>query len=201
VTPTDYHPALVEFVRGQAKPPDKFSHMARLDRLAREVGAGLAHDADVVFAAVWLHDLGVFHGHRPEEIERLATWDHTAYAMRQAPAILATFGFPAGKVPAVVEAIRTHMPSGSPTTVEGEIVRDADILEQLGAVTVLRTAAKVGRDTRFPTLAEVAAALQKQLDVLPGLIRLPTTCRLAEPRMEALRRFLADLHDEAGDEL
>ena len=69
------------------------------------------------------------------------------------------------------------------------------------AVTVLRTAAKVGRDTRFPTLAEVAAALHRQLDTLPGLIRLPTTCRLAEPRIEALRRFLDELRAEAGDDL
>jgi uncharacterized protein len=198
---TDFRPALVEYIRGQAKPPDKFSHMARLDRLTREVGAGLEYDADVVFAAVWLHDLGVFHGHRPEAIEELARWDHTAYAMAQAPAILTRLGFPAGKVSAVVEVIRTHMPSGSPTTVEGEIVRDADILEQLGAVTVLRTAAKVGRDTRFPTLAEVAAVLRKQLDTLPGLIHLPTTRRLAEPRVAALRRFLADLAAEAGDDL
>ena len=104
---------------------------------------------------------------------------------------LARLGFPAGKIPAVVEAIRTHQPKDSPTTVEGIILRDADILEQLGAVTILRTTCKVGRDTRFKTFPDVLRVLEKNAEVLPGQLKLATSQKLAGPRLEVLKQFLA----------
>lgn len=186
-----YRDALVAYVREQAKPVDKFSHQPRLYALTREVGAGERYDDDVVFAAVWLHDLGVFIGHRPEEPEALAKWDCVAYAMKQTPEVLKQLGFPAEKIPAVVEAIRTHQPQENPTTIEGIILRDADILEQLGAVTVLRTVCKIGRDTRFQIFPDVLKVMRKNLESLPAQIKLPTTRKLAEPRLQVLRQFLA----------
>ena len=124
-----FRAALVAHVRVQARPVDKFSHQPRLYELVRQVAAGLGADDDILFAAVWLHDLGVFVGHRPEEPTALAAWDNVAYACAQVPALLASCSFPAAKIPAVVEAIRTHTPAGNPTTLEGVILRDADILE------------------------------------------------------------------------
>jgi uncharacterized protein len=159
--------------------------------LTRSIGAGQRYDDDVVFAAAWLHDLGVFVGHRPEEPGALAQWDFLAYAMHQTPEILARFGFPAGKIPAVVEAIRTHQPKDEPTTREGIILRDADMLEQLGAVTVLRTVCKIGRDTRFRTFPDALRFLQKNADTLPGQLRLPSSQKLGEPRLQLLKQFLA----------
>jgi len=169
---------------------DKFSHQPRLYALTREVGAGERYDDDVVFAAVWLHDLGVFIGHRPEEPEALAKWDCVAYAMKQTPEVLKRLGFPAEKIPAVVEAIRTHQPQETPTTIEGIILREADILEQLGAVTVLRTVCKIGRDTRFHTFPDALRVLRKNAESLPGQLKLASAQKLAEPRMKALRAFL-----------
>src|SRR5690349_10283028 len=101
---------LILYIRENAKPVDKYDHQPRLYALTRKVGEGLQYDDDVVFAAVWLHDLGVFVGHRPEEPDKLARWDNVAYACEQSPRVLARFGFARDKVPAVVEAIRTHQP-------------------------------------------------------------------------------------------
>ena len=61
----DFRTALVEYIRQEAQPVDKFSHQPRLYHLATQIGAGLEYDDDVLFAAAWLHDLGVFYGHRP----------------------------------------------------------------------------------------------------------------------------------------
>jgi len=187
----DFRPAIIAYLREQARPVDKFSHQPRLYELTRRIGAGQCHDDDVVFAAVWLHDLGVFVGHRPEEAAALAEWDFLAYAMHQTPEILARFGFPAGKIPAVVEAIRTHQPKDDPTTIEGIILRDADMLEQLGAVTVLRTVCKIGRDTRFKIFPDALRVLQRNADTLPGQLKLPASRKLAAPRLELLKQFLA----------
>ena len=52
--------------------------------------------------------------------------------------LLPSWGFPAQKVESVAEAIRTHQPQDDPAATEGILLRDADILEQLGAVGVLR---------------------------------------------------------------
>ncbi len=179
------------YIREQARPVDKFSHQPRLYELTREIGAGQRYDDDVVFAAVWLHDLGVFVGHRPEEPEALAKWDCVAYAMERTPEILSRFGFPAGKIPAVVAAIRTHQPRENPANIEGVILRDADILEQLGAVTVLRTVCKIGRDTRFKIFPDALRVLQKNADTLPGQLMLPISRKLAAPRLQVLQQFLA----------
>ena len=186
----DFRSAIIDYIRAQAKPVDKFSHQPRLYELTRAIGPGQSYDDDVVFAAVWLHDLGVFVGHRPEEPAALAKWDCVAYAMKQTPEILARFGFPAGKISAVVEAVRTHQPQETPTTIEGIILRDADILEQLGAVIVLRTVCKIGRDTRFNTFPDALRVLQKNADTLLARLKLPSSRQLAKPRLKVLQQFL-----------
>lgn len=196
--PTGFRRALVDYLRVQAQPPDKFSHQARLYDLATQIGAALAHDDDVLFAAAWLHDLGVFVGHRPEDPAALAQWDHVIYVLDRAPALLAEFGFPGEKTPAVLEAIRAHQPADDPHTAEGVILRDADILEQLGAAGILRTVSKVGRDTRFLTFPDALRVLQRNLETLPGQLRLAPTRALAEPRVALLRAFLMQAQAEAG---
>jgi uncharacterized protein len=191
VKSADFRLAIIAYIRAQALPVDKFSHQPRLYELTRAIGAGQSYDDDVVFAAVWLHDLGVFVGHRPEEPEALANWDFLGYVMKQTPALLARFGFPAEKNPAVVEAIRTHQPKDAPTTIEGIILRDADMLEQLGAVTVLRTVCKIGRDTRFKVFPDALKVLRKNAETLPAQLKLETSRKLAAPRLLALQQFLA----------
>jgi len=200
--PETFRSAIIEYIREQAKPVDKFSHQPRLYELTKAVGAGQRYDDDVVFAAVWMHDLGVFIGHRPEEPDALAAWDCITYAMRRSPDVLKQLGFPVEKIPAVVEVIRTHQPSTSPTTIEGTIVQDADILEQLGATGILRTVCKIGRDTRFQTFPEALCVLRKNGETLPSQLKLPRARELAGPRLQALRAFLTAAENEgcAADE-
>jgi uncharacterized protein len=187
----------VDYIRAQAKPPDKFSHQLRLYRLAKRLADGQPYDDDVLHAAAWMHDLGVFIGHRPEDLAALAKWDNVAYAVAKAPQILGQFGFPESKIAGTVEAIRTHQPSGKPTTFEGVLLRDADILEQLGAVSILRTVSKVGRDTRFMCYGDAVRTLRHNLEHLPGQLALASAGRLAEPRVQALRAFLDAAEAEA----
>jgi uncharacterized protein len=186
-----YRIVIAEYIRRAAQPREKFSHQPRLYALATSLAEGRSYDDDIVFAGAWLHDLGVFVGHRPENLAELAAWDHIAYAAKVVPAVLSKAGFPPEKIPAVVEVIRTHMPSGDPTTFEGTLLRDADILEQLGGVGILRTVCKVGRDTRFPTFAEAVAALERNAATLVGCLRLPAAIKAAEPRLAILSAFLA----------
>jgi uncharacterized protein len=193
----DFRSRLAAYVRSQALPIDKLGHQPRLYALTQLVGQGMSYDDDVVYAAAWLHDLGVFIGHRPEDPEALSSWDNVSYAMKQAPLVLSRCGFPATKVAPVVEAIRTHQPHLSPTSVEGAILRDADILEQLGAIGILRVVAKIGRDTRYPTFTDAAGTLRKALADLPGKLHLHTAKALAQPKIDLLESFLRAMDNES----
>ena len=193
--------AIAEYIRREAQPADKYGHQPRLYALTLKVGEGQTYDDDVVFAAAWMHDLGVFYGHRPEDPIALAGWDNVAYAMERAPRLLAEFGFPKEKIPAVVAAISSHQVHGDPKTVEATVLRDADLLEQLGAIGILRAVAKVGRDTRFLTFTGIVPYMRKALDIVPGQLRLPSARLLAEPRIEAMKEFLAAVEAEAQGNL
>jgi uncharacterized protein len=193
-----YRQAIEDLLRAHAQPPDKFSHQPRLYRLARGLAEGRPYDDDVLHAAAWMHDLGVFVGHRPESLAALAVWDHIAYATKAVPPLLRGLGFPADKIPAVLEAIRTHLPSGKPTTFEGTLLRDADILEQLGAIGILRVVSKVGRDTRFLRHADALGVLRRNAEELPARLEPDVARRLAGPRLATLRAFLEAAETEAA---
>jgi uncharacterized protein len=193
--------ALIEYIRREAQPVDKFGHQPRLYALTRQIGEGQTYDDDVVFAAAWMHDLGVFVGHRPEDPIALAAWDNVVYAIKRTPGLLEGFGFPAEKIPAVIEAIRTHQAHKQPKSIEATILRDADILEQLGAIGILRAVSKVGRDTRYATFSAIVPYLKKALETLPPLIHLPSANALAARRIATLGQFLAAVEAEAGEEL
>jgi uncharacterized protein len=196
-----FRQAIADYIRGQANPPDKFSHQPRLHQLAQQLAEDKPYDDDILYAAAWMHDLGVFIGHRPEEPAALAVWDNVAYVVREAPRLLEQFGFPPAKIPAVIDVIRAHLPSAKPTAFEGVLLRDADILEQLGAVGILRIVSKVGRDTRFVRFSDALRVLRRNADELPEQLQLPCARRLAEPRLQVLRAFLeAAAAEKAGPE-
>lgn len=187
------------YIRREALPADKFGHQARLYALAARIAEGENCDDDVLFAAAWMHDLGVFAGHRPSAPAALAAWDHVPYTIEKTMELLTVWGFPAGKLEAVAEAIRTHQPKDEPKSREAVVLRDADILEQLGAVGALRAFVKVGRDTRFTLFSDVVPVLERALRELPGKLRLPQSQKLAEGRVRTLRSFLDSVQFEAGE--
>ena len=193
--------SVVAFIRANALPVDKFGHQPRLYALAVELGQGMEYDDDILFAAAWMHDLGVFLGHRPQDPAELARWDHVPYTIARSRELLPGWGFPAEKLDGVAEAIRTHQPHDEPVTIEAVLLRDADILEQLGAIGALRALVKVGRDTRYPSYSSVLPVLQKAVERLPRLIRLDSARQLAKPRVEVLRNLIAAIETEADGKL
>lgn len=193
-----YYQAIIDYVTQAAQPVDKFSHQPRLYRLASQLAAraGQAYDDEVLFAACWLHDLGVFIGHRPEDPVALARWDNVAYAAEQVPAILRALGFPAAKLAAVQQAIQQHLPQAQPTAIEARLLHDADLLEQLGAIGILRTLCKVGRDSRYPTHGPALASLRRSLTLAEHLL-LPEAREMAAPKLTLLEAFVQAADAEA----
>jgi len=195
---TNWRQSVIEYIRTEAQPVDKFGHQPRLYALARQLGQGLDFDDDILFASAWMHDLGVFLGHRPQDQAELAKWDHVPYTIARTRELLTNWGFPLAKLDGVAEAIRTHQPQDEPVLLEAVLLRDADILEQLGAIGALRAIVKVGRDTRYPTFSSVLPVLKKSIEILPGKLRTRSAQQLAAPRADLLKALLAAIEDEAG---
>jgi len=199
VTASSWRAAVIAYIRVEATPIDKFGHQPRLYALARRIAEGQDCDDDVLFAAAWMHDLGVFLGHRPSDPASLAAWDHVPYTIAKSRELLLDWGFPREKLEAVAEAIRTHQPKDEPILQEAIVLRDADILEQLGAIGALRALVKVGRDTRYTLFSDVLPVLQRAHDELPAKLRLPQSSELGKARVETLATLLNAVRNESGE--
>jgi uncharacterized protein len=197
----DWRTCVIEYIRAEASPADKFGHQPRVYALAAEIGTGIQYDEDILFAAAWMHDLGVFLGHRPQDPEQLSVWDHVPYTIQRSRELLLNWGFPPEKIDGVAEAILHHQSKDEPTTVEATLLRDADILEQLGAIGILRAVVKVGRDTRYPTFSSMLPVLISAAEQLVEKTRLTRTRIMAQPRVEMLRSFLVAVKNEGRDQL
>jgi len=199
VTSQGWRDSVVAYIRAQALPVDKFGHQPRLYELAKQIAAGSNCDDDVLFATAWLHDIGVFLGHRPVDPDRLADWDHVPYTIAKSEELLKEWGFPTEKLADVAEAIRTHQAKDEAVLPEAVVLRDADILEQLGAIGALRALVKIGRDTRFNTYSDVVPVLEIALDNLPGKLKLSSSRELARGKIRSLSMLLDAIHEEAGE--
>jgi uncharacterized protein len=201
MTQAAWRDSVVAYIRVEARPADKFGHQPRLYALATKIGQGMDYDDDVLFAAAWMHDLGVFLGHRPQDPAELSAWDHVPYTIERSRELLRGWGFPEEKLDRVAEAIQSHQAKDDPKTLEAVILRDADILEQLGAIGAMRMIVKVGRDTRYPTFSSILPVLSDAASHLPGKMRLTSAIGMSIARVEVLRSFLAAVSEEAGDML
>lgn len=201
MTKRNWRESVIEYIRSEAQPADKFGHQPRLYALAKKIGEGMQYDDEILFAAVWMHDLGVFLRHRPQDSKQLSGWDHVPYTIRRSRELLTVWGYPPEKLDGVAAAILNHQAKDEPTTIEGALLRDAEILEQLGAIGILRAVVKVGRDTRFPSFSSVLPVLDNAVNHLANQTCLKASKRMAESRVEMLRSFLASVHEEAGNML
>jgi HD superfamily phosphodiesterase len=100
----------------------------RCIRLAEKLNA----DLEVLIAAIYLHDLGRHY---------ILDKGHGALSAEKAEPVLERIDFPKGKREQVLLAIRVHDVTWAPedrTSIESQILYDADKIDTLGAVGILR---------------------------------------------------------------
>ena len=129
------------------------SHDRRDYALAKELAAadGVTLDDDVLFAAAYLHDMAAF----PPWAEGR---DHADVAADKVDSVLAGTDFPAAKLQAVRDAIRTHMYARDPAAPEARYLHDADALDWLGAIGVAR---------QFGLVDDPVRSLQSLMEKVP----------------------------------
>ena len=181
-------------------------------RLAPEAGA----DHDLAGATALVHDLAFIPKDSPD---RALGGERAAAA---APAVLAAAGYHPAAISAISEAVRTSSWSRglAPTNALGVVLQDADRLDALGAVGLLRTAAcgqfmsRGDRPGRFydphDPLAAGGRALDDRRQVVDHLfaklllladgMHLPRARAEAARRTRFLREFLKELQVEISME-
>jgi uncharacterized protein len=116
-----------------------WEHIDRVYKLARTIAAREGADSFIVSMATLLHDLGRATDEMDEHGRHI---HHADLSVTLAGELLERYEVPAAKREAIVHAIVAHSFSKGiePLTLEARVVRDADRLDGLGAIGVLRWA-------------------------------------------------------------
>jgi uncharacterized protein len=119
---------------GYDDPAHGWEHIGRVYNLALTIARQEQADAFVVGVAALLHDLG--------RLSHDETLHHADLSVQSAAELLARYEVAPSKQEAILHAIDAHSYSRGiePATLEAGIVRDADRLDSLGAIGILRWA-------------------------------------------------------------
>jgi HD superfamily phosphohydrolase YqeK len=162
-------------------------HILRVLRRCIRLGEKLDADLEVLVAAVYLHDLGRHY------IDDKA---HGALSALKAEPVLERIGFPQQKRDTVLHAIRVHDVSATPadrTTLESRILYDADKIDTLGVVGVLRYIRHFyGRKPIDYVLRDIDARWK-------GLA-LPETQELALQDYNYIKDYFVQLKEQLGED-
>jgi uncharacterized protein len=155
------------------------NHTRRILQLVSLIGEGRTYDSEAVWLAAHLHDWGGY-----------AKWarpgvDHAARSVEVARDFLGERGCPAARLALVLECIGTHE-SGDPNrSLEAILLSDADGLDFLGAIGVMRDFSKAPREMR-----NGYNAARKRRQVVPQLLCLEKSKELAAARIQEMDELL-----------
>jgi uncharacterized protein len=139
----------------------------------------MPYDAEAVWLAAHLHDWGAY-----------AKWaeagtDHAARSAEVAQGFLNDRGYPQESAALVLECIRSHHSGDPHRSLEAVLLGDADGLDFLGAVGVMRDFSKSPRDMRGGY-----DAARGRMEKVPSLLCLAKTRELAAIRLREMDELL-----------
>lgn len=117
-------------------------HARCLLHLVTLIDGGEDYDSEAVWLAAHLHDWGGYQQWAEPGV------DHAARSAKVAADFLRSRGCPEARLALVLEAIRTHHAGGPGRSLEAMLLSDADALDLLGAIGVLRAFSMSARDLR-----------------------------------------------------
>jgi uncharacterized protein len=171
------------------------AHFRRLYHLCTQIAEDdeLDVDDDIVFATAWLHDIGTF-----GEFACMAD-DPPTCAAEAAADILPRAGFPAEKIDLVCRIIAEHSFEGEGRdTVEARLLRDADMLEFLGVVGLVRLLSLVGIEDWVPDVRSAIDLAVTFAEDLPDRLFFDSSRFRAEDAIEETRSFVQSLSDHTA---
>jgi uncharacterized protein len=187
-----------------------WSHIERVAALCRSLGKDEGAEERILLAAAYMHDLVNVPKNHPDRASA------SVASAKEAAGILRRHGYDSDEIGRVMLAIEEHSFSRGLdcTSIESRVLQDADRLDALGAIGVLRTTTcgalmRAAYDDPSDPFARNRALDDRRytLDHFPvKLLRLAERFNTASGRREADRRtrfmedFLGQLANEIGSE-
>jgi uncharacterized protein len=165
-----------------------YPHVCRILRLIEEIGSGLTYDRDVTLYAAYLHDWGAFPRYRRPEMA------HALRSMQVAELeILPHTNLSESIRQGVLDAISLHdyRDPRPAKAIESLLLREADMLDMLGAVGILREFACGPNDLRVCYERVLA-----RRSGIAGRLSLPRAKVIAEERLVYMDQILARFEEE-----
>lgn len=187
-------------------PAHDWAHIGRVVKTARRLAEGLAVNLNCVLAGVYCHDLVNLPKDHPDRKNA------STLAAKEAKPLLEKAGFTPEEIAITEKAIIEHSFSKGlkPSCLEAAIVQDADRLDALGAIGILRCAAvntqmKSHFYDPFDPLAESRELNDKdfmldhyyvKLFKLPELMNTERARKLGEERVAYMKTFIQEFMTE-----
>lgn len=162
------------------------NHTRRLLHLVSIIGEGQQYNSDAVWLAAHLHDWGAYAKWAQKDV------DHALRSGQVAETFLAERGCAGDLIELVLECIKLHHSGGSNRSFESILLSDADALDFLGVVGVLRDFSKNPRDLR-----KAYEVTKKRREKLPGLICLDKSKGIAVERIRQMDELLARFEQDS----
>lgn len=117
-------------------PSHDILHLQRVVSTCLKIGSALNADMTVLMAAAWLHDVVNVPKNHPERQSA------SVLAAQKAKSILHDLQYSANDIAKILQVIVEHSYSAGhkPTSLESQILQDADRLDAIGAIGVMRLA-------------------------------------------------------------
>ena len=162
------------------------NHTRRLLQLIAIIGKDQQYNAEVIWVAAHLHDWGGY----PKWIKEGT--DHALRSREVAEGFLVEKGFAPELLIPTLECIEYHHGSDPARRIEAILLSDADALDFLGVVGVLRDFSKKPGDLR-----KAYEVVQSRKEKLHQSICLETSKTIAIQRLESMERLLVTFEEES----
>lgn len=190
-------------------PAHNWNHILRVSNLAHKLALQENADLPITLAAALCHDLINVAKNDPRRSEA------SSLSAQEATPLLQACNFDPAEIMRIQEAIITHSYSRNqkPQSLEAKIVQDADRLDALGAIGILRCASVstlFGSDYFDPHdfWAEnrelndqefMIDHYQSKLFKLAELMNTASAKKIGQERIQFMKQFLLTLHSEVQD--
>ena len=159
-----------------------FGHCYRVYHLARELDVE-NYDDDILYASCFLHDVVV------------GDDSCCSKSAEKAEQILHEVGFPPEKISKVIESIKTHWPGEKPQLTEAKLLHDANLLDSLGAIGIIRLSIGAFFWYHYKNLNEVLGLIKEYREKSDCLIY-PKSKELGKEKIKFMDALIEELDME-----
>ncbi len=168
-------------------------HVERMTSWCRLLGPKMGADMEILTAGALLHDVGVL-------VDRK---NHYTVGRARAAEILKETGFPEEKIENALHVLEAHSRYGGPEphTTEAKVGQDADALEYIGAIGILRALVRGLNDGSFNgRITDFPGFLQSILAKVENTFHTEEAEAMGRSRLEYMKSFIDRLEKELRNE-